>query len=199
MVATTLPFSMSHFPTTCLLQLSHWHLPSLLCDKLGCKPMFLLAIVCFATAMPQSLVLIDSNKWGIIIPIKVGKNPLFSSMMPLAIASSAFLHWDHLEECTYLVLVRHARCHTGNGPFLNDVDLLVELSAMLVSVPLASFALILHLGDDLAGLITLLASSVGAHKMFPAGKVSLAVTLESLALLGNKIALTQGILECNSC
>lgn len=105
MIATTLPFSMSHFPTTCLLQLSHWHLPSLLCDKLGCKPMFLLAIVCFATAMPHSLVLIDNNKWGIIIPIKVEKNPLFSSMMSLAIASSAFLHWDHLEERTYWSLL----------------------------------------------------------------------------------------------
>ena len=132
-------------------------------------------------------------------PNQGGENLLFSSMMPLAITSSAFLHWDHLEECTYSVLVRHARCHTNNGPFLNDADLLVGLSAMLVSVPLASFALILHLGDDLAGLITLLASSVGAHKMFPAGKVRLIVTLESLALLGNKMALTQGILECNSC
>ena len=68
-------------------------------------------------------------------------------------------------------------------------------SAQLVPVPLARLALILHLGDDFAGLITLLASSVYALKLSLAGKVSFVTPLESLALPGNEMALTQGILE----
>ena len=74
----------------------------------------------------------------------------------------------------------------------------MELSAILVPVPLTRLTLILHLGDDLAGQIALLAGSVDAHKLSLAGKVSLIATLESLALLGYKLPLTWGIFESNT-
>lgn len=73
----------------------------------------------------------------------------------------------------------------------------MELGAMLVPGPLTRLALILLLGDDLVGLVALLASSVDAHKLSLAGKVSIATTQESLPLLGNKVTFTQGIIESN--
>ena len=48
------------------------------------------------------------------------------------------------------------------------------------------------------GLIALLVSSVHSRELSLAGKVSFTATLESLALLGNEMAPTWGILECDT-
>jgi hypothetical protein len=78
---------------------------------------------------------------------------------------------DRLEECTDLVLRRHGRGETSNRPLVDHPDLLVELGAVLVPVPVPGLPFIPHLLDYISREIALKAGSVNTHELAFAGKI----------------------------
>jgi len=92
---------------------------------------------------------------------------------------------DRLEECTDLVVRRHGRGETSNRPLVDDVDMLVELGAVLVPVLVLGLPFIPHFLDYVSCEIALKAGSVNAHELALAGKIGLAATLLHLALPGS--------------
>ena len=97
--------------------------------------------------------------------------------------------WDRLEECTDLILCQHWSGEASDGPFIYDADLLVELGAVLVPIPVAGIPFIAHLLDHISCEITIKAGSINAHKLALVDKVRLVATLLHLATPGDKMNL----------
>jgi hypothetical protein len=100
---------------------------------------------------------------------------------------------DHLEECTDLVLRRHGCGVTNNCPLIDDADMLMELGAVLVPVPVPGIPLITHLLDYISREIACEAGSINTHKLALACKIGLAATLLHLALPGDEMNLSRRV------